>query len=256
MSEYDIYDLSSGGREFSPHEQDLVDRGIMPPSQRIKILNEPSDHKREFDSKESPSGYKTNIFNPPQKSFPTQPVQPITSSSNLNQSKSLNNEYKYLSDRIDEMRYEIQNEKLQNERLRNEKLRNEKIYQDLLVHNPRINNDHLLYNKLYNWGVSLMPDYYTYSQRKQLENSLQNLIKSELLLNTPNYVLENLIRKVIEENDSITLNNKNLNISEKKAKSKKKPSSRKKTSSKVSKKTEKSKKSKKSKKSTSKTNKK
>jgi hypothetical protein len=41
-----------------------------------------------------------------------------------------------------------------------------------------------------------------------MENSLRNLIKTELMLNTPSYTLENLIRKVIEEGDSTRLMSK------------------------------------------------
>ncbi len=204
MTEYGIYDLADGGREFTDSEQDLVDRGIMPLSQRIRILNEPVDIKRELDSKEDSSGYKSSIFTPLSRP-PSPPTPPGPGPGSVS-------DYKALSDKVSEMTAEIRNERmfnerLQAERLRDEQRRNEQLYAERLMRQSR-EYDSTLYNRLYNWGISLMPDYYTYLQRRQLENSLRNLIKTELLLNTPSYTLENLIRKVVAEGDSMQLINK------------------------------------------------
>jgi hypothetical protein len=56
-----------------------------------------------------------------------------------------------------------------------------------------------VYNRLYNWGLDLVPAYYTYVQRRRLDNALKELIKDNLLMQMPEYKLEELIKASISE---------------------------------------------------------
>jgi hypothetical protein len=53
------------------------------------------------------------------------------------------------------------------------------------------------YDRLYNWALAILPDYYTEYQRRQMQNVLERLIKNELQARTPSSRLEDLIRYTI-----------------------------------------------------------
>lgn len=95
----------------------------------------------------------------------------------------------------------------------------------------------ILYNRLYDWSLGYIPSYYTYEQRKRLEDLLAVLIRSELSnkysVNRSKYELEQIIRDNIKKfNADIPVVKKTPRKVSKKPvkKSSKKPSKTKKTS--------------------------
>lgn len=74
--------------------------------------------------------------------------------------------------------------------------------------NMRNSYDLGMYKNLYDWGLGIAPSYYSYLQKKKLEDVLSKLIKSELLLSTPKYEVQNMIQKVVDDintSDDFTL---------------------------------------------------
>ncbi len=107
---------------------------------------------------------------------------------------------RYIGEKFDELREE--NKKVQDQLA---EYRKEKVEaRDRWLVEPRDRwliverDDDSLYNRLYSWGLGLMPTYYSYIQRKRIEDALKRLIKAEILLNTPEYELQRLIRTTIE----------------------------------------------------------
>ena len=57
----------------------------------------------------------------------------------------------------------------------------------------------VVYDRLYNWSLTLLPDYYDYVKRQQLRDALSTLIKRELRSNIPESELEENIKRLIRE---------------------------------------------------------
>jgi hypothetical protein len=56
-----------------------------------------------------------------------------------------------------------------------------------------------MYTRIYDWGIGLIPDYYTYAQRRRMENVIESLIKRELRAKSSEAELEGKIRDIIRE---------------------------------------------------------
>jgi hypothetical protein len=59
-----------------------------------------------------------------------------------------------------------------------------------------------VYDRLYNWSLTLLPDYYDYVKRQQLRDALSSLIKRELRMHSSETELEEKIKKLINEGKS------------------------------------------------------
>jgi hypothetical protein len=68
----------------------------------------------------------------------------------------------------------------------------------------------LEYDRIYNWSLTLLPDYYDIDLRSSLRSALSRLIKRELLLNSSEYELERKIRKTILDAEEAAAANKKL----------------------------------------------
>ncbi len=62
---------------------------------------------------------------------------------------------------------------------------------------PLYNSD--LYSRIYDWSLGLIPDYYSYTRKKQLEEMLEKLIKKEISNNKTESELEDKIRDILKE---------------------------------------------------------
>ena len=54
------------------------------------------------------------------------------------------------------------------------------------------------YDRLINWSLSLMPDYYTYLKKKELRDAINNLVLNHIKHNTESQI-EDMIRKLLRE---------------------------------------------------------
>lgn len=62
---------------------------------------------------------------------------------------------------------------------------------------PRVSEPYVVYKYLYDWGLGLVPDYYTYLQRKRYQDLLDKLIKDDIRLSVPKYIIEDKIKELI-----------------------------------------------------------
>ncbi len=263
MAEFDIYDLSSddayGGRSLTEDEEKrLMNKNLFVPEQ-IRIMNEPDNpapaplvyphaparpyipaiHRGLVapPAPPAPPAWRAPPPAPPAWRAPAPappavpPIPPPVPSRNNDEA------IRNLTRQMEDMRSE--NRRNQEELARERTLRQNREY------------DLDLYNRLYSWGIGLMPNYYTHIQRKRLQDILAKLIRSELLMHTPAYELENSIRRAIEDSDSTY----ELKVKAPSRKSRK-ASPKRKTSKKAKKKTPKKRASSKKRKSTKKPNKK
>ena len=56
-----------------------------------------------------------------------------------------------------------------------------------------------LYDRLYNWSLGYIPSYYSYSERKILENAIESLLKKELADNSDESLLKSVVKKFLDE---------------------------------------------------------
>ena len=57
----------------------------------------------------------------------------------------------------------------------------------------------LSYDRIYNWGLTLLPNYYDYETKIWLRNQLSKLIRREILLHSSESELEDKIRRLIND---------------------------------------------------------
>jgi hypothetical protein len=55
-----------------------------------------------------------------------------------------------------------------------------------------------IFERLYDWGISYIPSYYSYIRRKQLEGEIANILKREMLLNRSTYELQRIIKNLLD----------------------------------------------------------
>lgn len=97
--------------------------------------------------------------------------------------------------RLKEREKEIQNLKEQKERMARENI--EEKERLMAEHRAKERDLKNTYNRLYNLGITLIPDYYTYSRKIEIENLLERLIRDELKYKTERE-LEDKIRSLIK----------------------------------------------------------
>lgn len=203
MNEYDIHDLY-GGRPLTDHEKNLADMGVLSVKQISNILNAPAGVPMAPPAPPVPGLAPPAPPAPPVPGFapPAPPAPPVPGFRAPVPAPPApgfrpffvpidDYKYRFLKNRVDEVQDE-------NRRI------NEELYRERLARRSQSYNS-TLYDKLYEWGLSIIPDHYTYSQKRQLENSLKNLIKHELQAQTSSAALENLIRKVIEDENNFDI---------------------------------------------------
>lgn len=137
---------------------------------------------------------------------------------------------RYMRDRIDQLSSE--NRRIQDELANERTLRRNREY------------DLDSYNRYYRWGMGLIPDYYTYIQKKRLEDVLRRIIQYSLT-NYPTrsrYEVEEDIRKALDDTDMYAIQSPKQKATKPRKKSKSKPKKSKSKSKSKSRKTSKVKK--------------
>jgi hypothetical protein len=213
------FELNIGGREFTEDEKAQIERGDLPLSERIRIINE-VDEKMHKGSMFNPAHdlsaheelIRSKVAIPAPPSLPPMPVR-APDRSGIPASTSL----AFVRERLERERKERGEEKKrlddQLEKSRREALleREKRMFAENLVrpaytpYPSTVYSAYLpaTYNRIYRWGVDLIPDYYTYQERKRLEDLLSKLIKRELEANKTESELESMIKDIIEGKSSL-----------------------------------------------------
>jgi hypothetical protein len=113
---------------------------------------------------------------------------------------------------------ELDKQKLENDKklyaksieLDKQKLENDKkLYEkNLELNREKSKNyyDRDVYNRIYDRSIALVPNYYTYLQRKNIDDILQKLIKKELMAQKSEHDLEYIIRNLLNnKNETVNL---------------------------------------------------
>jgi hypothetical protein len=108
-------------------------------------------------------------------------------------------EYNTNSELLRKQKQELEKLKMENQLIRERNAYTNKpinIYRPIYrsIYEPKNINDELYY-----WSLDLIPSYYSLLEKQKIENILKKLIKQELLLDTPKYRIQNMIRNVIDD---------------------------------------------------------
>jgi hypothetical protein len=101
--------------------------------------------------------------------------------------------------KLDDDRREQQRRREQVERDLAEERRVSRLERELSEERRRNTYPTSSYDRLFNWSLTLLPDYYDYLKRKQLRDALSKLIKRELTYNRSESDLEDKIRNLISD---------------------------------------------------------
>jgi hypothetical protein len=212
MAEYGIYDLASGGRRFTVAEQNAIEENKLTFADRIRIMEEKEPDYKDDGAPPPPhllNAFTTQrpipatVFRPVQfvRAAPAAPapaaapaaaVAPVVPAAPVAPVNNFNEQINEQKVALAEYKRQLDEQKL---------VANELVLDRALRRNREYDYD--LYNRLYHWGIAMVPDHYTYTQRERLTQTLSNLIKSELLMRTPEYALENLIRKIVTDENAV-----------------------------------------------------
>lgn len=64
----------------------------------------------------------------------------------------------------------------------------------------QLNYEKSKYNSLFNWGIGLIPSYYTITERDRMKQEILKALNSELKKNSPEYELKDTIKKLVSKN--------------------------------------------------------
>jgi hypothetical protein len=111
----------------------------------------------------------------------------------------------------EERRVQEREERLERERNNSELVKTIKEIGDIAKTRELLRSTYPLeYDRIYNWSLTLLPDYYDIDLRSSLRSALSRLIKRELLLNSSEYEIERKIRKTILDAEEADAANKKL----------------------------------------------
>lgn len=86
------------------------------------------------------------------------------------------------------------------ERERDEERNKRKALEDIATYATLVRNTYpASFDRIYNWGLTLVPNYYDYETRRLLREQLSKLIKRELLLHSTENEVEDKIRRLIND---------------------------------------------------------
>ncbi len=157
-----------GGRDLTFDEQKSLDNGALSNEDLNRILDEP----------------EVGVFHAPPQGPPPQPfVQP----------QPLVQPQQPVPQRPD---FSEQNRQIQEQNRQIQEQLNQ-FTRDIHVARDNLRRQSNAYDRLFNWGMDLVPDYYSYSQKKRLEYLLENLIRSELNKQRSESELEDKIRNLL-----------------------------------------------------------
>lgn len=233
MYEDNEYDLNFGGVTFK--DDDEFYQKELPGVQRTNVKSMAANLEQKLtgipQAQPNPisSSNIQNIPKPP--NFPHKP-NPLNVSPNVFTSPSSYDRQQMenmKNQRDDAVRREIEAKNLEHQRwkeLEFERQRNKTLSQ---------NTDNIIYTRFYNYGLDLIPSYYSYLERKRAEELLSNLIRKNLnRLNEEQ--LEVAIKNLVKDTNPDSNKDTKIKIEIKPAKLAKKKSPTKKTSKKSSKK--------------------
>lgn len=63
----------------------------------------------------------------------------------------------------------------------------------------QLNYEKSKYNSLFNWGIGLIPSYYTMTERERMKQEILKALNSELKKNSPEYELKDTIKQLVSK---------------------------------------------------------
>lgn len=154
-------------------------------------------------------------------------------------------EKKRVEDELNRERTERMNERRKHEE--QERLKDIETYNKLAAERALLRAVYQpsTYERIYNWSLSLLPNYYDYLKKQELSDTLAVLIEKELRANRSEQELKHKIQKLIRESEDVQLEKKTISTRSRPKSKKAKSRNERKPRSRVIKSKKKSKKSKK-----------